>query len=142
MENKGWLFLCICLICCSCGANYHLRRAEKHLKKAELLGSSWHVDTVYKEVPFYVDSVRVDSIFVAKVGDTVVIEKERLKLKYVRLAGDSIYIEAKCEADTIYQKIPVTVTKTIKPRVDWEKYFFMGIGACLLVMIVINRLRR
>lgn len=134
-------YIIILLILCSCGPTNKLKRAERLIRKAELAGAVWHVDTVYKEVPFYVDSVRIDSIFVAKVGDTVVIEKERLKLKYVRLAGDSVYIEAKCEADTVYQTVPVTVTKTIEAKVNWWKYFLMGVGGALLVVIVIGRLR-
>lgn len=134
-------YIVILFILASCGAANKLKRAERLIAKAESMGATWRIDTVYKEVPFYVDSVRVDSIFVAKVGDTVVIEKERLKLKYVRLAGDSVYIEAKCEADTVYQTVPVTVTKTIEAKVNWWKYFLMGVGAALLVVIVIGRLR-
>lgn len=137
MENKSWIFLCVCLVCSSCGANYHLRKAERHLKKAELLGSSWRIDTVYKDVPFYVDSVRVDSIFIAKVGDTVVIEKERLKLRYIRLAGDSVFIEAECEADTVYQKVPIIVSKTIEAKVNWWKYFLLGFVSCFIILVLL-----
>lgn len=120
-----------------CGANNKLRRAERLIKKAELAGAKWSIDTVYKEVPVFIDSVRVDSVFVAQVGDTVVIEKERLRLKYVRLPGDSVYIEAECEADTIYQKVPVTVTKTISAKSDWLKWLIIGfVGGCIFVMAV------
>lgn len=106
------------------------------------MGLQWHVDTVYKEVPFYVDSVRVDSVFVAQVGDTVIIEKEKLKLKYVRLPGDSVYIEAECEADTVYQKVPVTVTKIISAKSDWLKWLLIGfVGGVMFVLgVFIKRL--
>lgn len=134
-------YLIFLLILCSCSANGKLRRAERLIKQAEAMGSSWHVDTVYTEIPVYIDSVRVDSIFVAQVGDTVVIEKERLKLRYVRLPGDSVYIEAECKADTVYKRVPVTVTKTIQAKTNWWLYFFMGFGACLLVVVVVGKLR-
>lgn len=134
-------YLVFLLILCSCSANNKLKRAERLIAKAESMGATWRIDTVYKEIPYYVDSVRVDSIFIAKVGDTVVIEKERLRLKYIRLAGDSVYIEAECEADTVYQKVPITITKTIAAKVNWWKYFLMGAGACLLLVVAIGRLR-
>lgn len=118
-----------------------LRKAEKLIKQAEQLGSKWSQDTVYKEIPFIVDSVRVDSVFVAKQGDTVVIEKERLKLRYVKLPGDSVFIEAECKADTVYKSVPVSVTKTIEAKINWWLYFGIGFGACLLLVIVVGRLR-
>jgi hypothetical protein len=134
-------YLLILLILCSCSANSKLRRAERLIKQAEASGLQWRVDTVYTEIPVIIDSIRVDSIFVAQVGDTVVIEKERLKLRYVRLPGDSVYIEAECKADTIFQKVPVTVTKTIQAKTNWWLYFFVGFGACLLVVVVVGKLR-
>lgn len=134
-------YLIIILVLCSCSANNKLRRAERLIKEAENKGAVWHVDTVYKEIPVFIDSVRVDSIFVAKVGDTVVIEKERLKLRYIRLAGDSVFIEAECKADTVYQKVPITVTKTIEAKTNWIYFFALGFGVCLLMFILIGKLR-
>lgn len=127
------------VILSSCGAAGKLKRAERLIKKAESMGATWHVDTVYKNVPFYVESVRVDSIFTVKVGDTVVIEKERLKLKYVRLAGDKVYIEAECEADTVYQKVPVVVNKTIEAKVNWFKWLVIGLIIGAVGVIAVRR---
>lgn len=133
-------YVILLLILCSCGAANKLKRAERLIAKAESMGAVWHVDTVYKEVPYYVDSVRVDSVFIAKEGDTVVIEKDRLKLKYVRLPGDSVYIEAECEADTVYQNVPVTVTKTIEAKSDWLKWLIIGfVGGIVLFGIATMR---
>jgi hypothetical protein len=98
-----------------CAAN-KLKRAERLINKAEELGAKWHVDTVTVEVPVFVPETRVDSIIVSKPGDTVVITKDRLKLKYVRLQGDTVFIAAECAADTIYKKVSVTVVKTIKAK--------------------------
>ena len=40
-------FLAILFVMTSCGAAYHLKRAEKHLKKAEQLGAKVTADTIY-----------------------------------------------------------------------------------------------
>lgn len=110
-------YFLIILILCSCAsnkANRKLKRAERLTKQAIELGAKVTADTVYKEIPVFIPQVRVDSIFTSKVGDTVYLEKERLKLKFVRLPGDSVFIEGKCEADTVRIEVPISVTKEIK----------------------------
>jgi hypothetical protein len=106
-------FLLIILLS-SCGPTFYLKKAERALKKAEQLGAQTRTDTIYKERLVFVDSIRVDSIFTSKVGDTVYISKDRLKIKFVHLKGDSVFIEGKCEADTVKIQVPVSVTKEIK----------------------------
>jgi len=93
------LLLCVSLN--SCGPASKLRRAEKLIKKAELQGAVWKTDTVFKEIPVFIRETHLDSIFVAKQGDTVVLTKDRLQVKYVRLQGDTVFIDAECMADTI-----------------------------------------
>jgi len=110
-------YFLILLILCSCAsnkANRKLKRAERLTNEAIALGAKVQADTVYKEIPVFIPQVRVDSIFTSKVGDTVYLEKERLKIKYIKLAGDSVYIEGKCEADTVKIEVPISVTKEIK----------------------------
>lgn len=110
-------YLLILLILCSCAsnkANRKLKRAERLTNEAIALGSKVTADTVYKEIPVFIPQVMVDSIFTSKVGDTVYLEKERLKIKYVRLPGDSVFIEGKCEADTVKIQVPITINKEIK----------------------------
>lgn len=130
------------LILASCGANYHLRRAEHHLKKAELKGALIGSDTVWKSVEIYVPEVTTDTVFRSLQGDTVRIEKDRLKIKYVKLPGDSVYIEGKCETDTVKIEVPVTVTKNIQAT-SWIKWWYLliafGIGA--LVKQILSRSR-
>lgn len=130
----------LALILCSCGAANKLKRAERLIKEAEAKGAVWHVDTVYQKVPVFIDSVRVDSVFIAKAGDTVLIEKERLRVKIIRLPGDSIRVEAKCEADTVYKEVPITVTKTItaKGGIDW-KWLVVAFVAGAVVLFFIKR---
>ena len=107
-------YLILLILLTSCNANFYLKKAERALKKAEQLGAKTRIDTIYSERLVFVDSIRVDSIFTAKAGDTVRIFKDRLSVKYVRLPGDSVYIEGKCEADTVKINVPVSVVKEIK----------------------------
>jgi hypothetical protein len=95
-------------------ANRKLKRANRLIAQAEQLGVKWHSDTVFQKIPVYIDSVRVDSIFTSRQGDTVYLEKERLKIKYVRLPGDSVYIDGKCDSLTKIVDVPISVTKEIK----------------------------
>ena len=62
-----------------------------------------------------------DCILVSQPGDTVTLVKDRLTVKYVRLRGDTVFIEAECAADTVIKKVPVTVVKTItaKGGIKW-----------------------
>ena|SRR5690606_35271651 len=132
-------FILLCLIVfllSSCGTSYHLRRAEQHLKKAELKGANVRTDTVYKldTIYFPVVGVETDTIFQSIPGDTVEIEKERLRIKYVEMPGDSVYIEGECEADTVIQvrNIPVEVRKEISSGLSvWDVVIL-----CIVVAVV------
>src|SRR6185436_20057221 len=75
-------------------AQRQLSKALTHLHKAQLLDPSitlTKTDTIVKEV--IVKSVKKDSIFTSKVGDTVTITKNKLVIKYVKLKGDSVYVK-------------------------------------------------
>jgi len=109
-------YLFILLILCSCAsnkANRKLKRAERLTNEAIALGAEVSPDTVYKEIPVFIPQVRVDSIFTSRVGDTVYLEKDRLKIKYLKLPGDSVFIEGKCDSLTIIKEVPISVTKTV-----------------------------
>ncbi len=78
--NK-FLILVIIILLSGCSRSaFHLRQAKKHILKAELLGAKWEVDTVFKEIAVPVPSVRHDTVFNSLPGDTVVIQKDRLKV--------------------------------------------------------------
>ena len=110
------LFLILILLsgCASNKANRKLKRAERLTQQAIELGAKVTPDTVYKKVPVFINSVRVDSIFVTQAGDTVRIEVDRLKIKFIDLPGDSVFIEGKCDSLTVIKEVPILVTKEIK----------------------------
>lgn len=121
------LTIIICLLIVqSCGpaakATRKLRRAERLIIQAEALGATWKQDTVFRLVPVEVKSVKTDTVFSSHPGDTVVVEKERLRVKYVKMPGDSVYIEGECKADTVYKQVPVVVNKSIKCPPDRWKF--------------------
>lgn len=127
------------LLLTACGPLSKLRRAERLINKAELLGAKWHQDTVYVNVRIPIPEVKTDTILVSAEGDTVYITKDRLKIKYVNLPGDSIFIEGECAADTVYKNVPVTVIKTIEAKcTPWWKWFLIGMGVMLVVSIIIK----
>lgn len=138
--KKRLISILIIFTLIGCGPTFYLKKAERALKKAEQLGAKVGSDTVYVERTVFVDSVRVDSVFTSKVGDTVYLTKDRLKVKYVKLPGDSVFIEGKCEADTIRIQVPVTVTKNIESGYGvWDilKWcLFIAIVAVLLTRIL------
>lgn len=118
----------------SCGPAAKLRRAEKLIAKAEQQGATWRVDTIYTEVPVIINQVREDTIFESVPGDTVVIEKERLKIKYVKLPGDSVFIEGECKADTVYKEFPTVVTKTIEAK-GGIKWYWIAVAVLLGLLV-------
>jgi hypothetical protein len=125
----------------SCGPNFYLRKAERALNKAEQLGANVSRDTIFIEKIVTVPEVKTDTVFSSTEGDTVYISKERLKLKYVNLPGDSVFIEGKCEADTVKITVPVTITKEISaPKGFW--YYFPWILVLIVVIAVYQLFRR
>lgn len=140
MENKIWILLAIGLI--SCGPAAKLRRAEKLIKKAELLGVQWNTDTVFQEIPVFVDRIALDTLLISGIKDTVEIVKDRLRIKYVRLPGDTVWISGQCDSLTIIKEVPVRVEKVIyapqKGLKLWQ-WIVIALAAGTLFGIWVNR---
>lgn len=108
---------------------------EKLLQKAIDKGAKVTTDTVYQDVRVFVPLVKTDSVFTSLPGDTVRITKDRLEIKYVKLAGEKVYIEGACLPDTLKIEVPVTVTRTISA--GYTKFQLIGssLGAVLFVLL-------
>lgn len=122
-----------------CSAKWHLKRAARHELIAISKGAQVKTDTVFRDIPVFIERVTKDTLFISQPGDTVVLEKDRLKLKYVRLPGDTVWIEAECAADTVIKTVPVIVEKkfTAKSGLDWWILILIGFfGAIVLYFIV------
>lgn len=106
-----------------------------HLKQAELKGAKVTTDTLYRERLVLVPSVTHDTTFISQPGDTVTVSRDRLQVKYVRLPGDSVFIEGTCLQDTIKITVPVEVTRTIEAGYSvWDiiKWCLFVAMACFL----------
>ncbi len=119
--------LCILIVAFTllgCSVNHHLKRSKYHYSKAILKGYNPSIDTVFVRDTVIVSQIQHDTTFI-DIGDTVIIEKDRLRIKYYRdIVTDSIFIEGICEADTIIKEIPIIVQETVYI----EQTFFDLIG--------------
>jgi hypothetical protein len=132
----SFLFWLILLGVIACSPASKLRRAEKLIAKAEQQGAVWSRDTVFVDTPVFIEEVKRDSIFFSLPGDTVRIEKDRLRVTYVRLPGDSVYIEGKCLPDTVKVSYPVTITNTIESE-SVIKWWWILVAFSLGVVIAL-----
>lgn len=143
MENKSKLFMALCLITItSCGPNYYLRKSERALRKAQILGAEIKIDTVFSEIPVFVDRIALDTLLISGIKDTVEIVKDRLRIKYVRLPGDTVWISGQCDSLTIIKEVPVRVEKVIyapqKGLKLWQ-WILIALAAGTLFGIWVNR---
>lgn len=146
MTRKEWTFIIwiamlvlILFLASSCrslkSAAGLLRHADKDVQAAIAKGAVIKSDTVFQQVKIPVPQVKTDTIFQAKDGDTVVIEKDRLLIRYIDRPGDTVEIHGECRTDTIYKEVPVTVTREIhapKKGNPW-KWIAVAFGAVLIL---------
>lgn len=119
-------------LCSSCSCNYHLRKAQAKCGAEQLN------DTLVVHDTILVDKVTTDTIFRSELADTVYINKDRLHIKYVRLSGDSVYIQGKCDTVFVARIIKKPYTKTIiKNELSWWQKFRMHLGDIILFFLVI-----
>lgn len=118
-----YIFVLACTLL-GCSVNHHLKQSKRHYSKALRKGYNPSIDTVFVYDTLVVTQIQHDTTFIDR-GDTVIIEKDRLRIKYYRdIVTDSIFIEGICEADTIIKEIPITIQETIYI----EQTFFDLIG--------------
>lgn len=128
-ENRGCFGLILFALFCfaiilalsSCGCNYHLKQVKKKC------GYTQTTDTIYYRDTIVVKEVRTDTLFKAVLGDTVYIQKDRLKIKHVLMPGNTVYVDGVCETDTIYKDRIKYINKTeYKGGRPWWHWFLAG----------------
>jgi hypothetical protein len=131
--------LLLLILLSSCGVNHHLRKAEKHLKKAEQLGAVVKADTLWKTLEIPVPVIELDTVLRADhFRDTITVQNDKVvtKLKYDTITR-LLYVSTECTPDTIKVKVPVIVNKEIRtPRGFW--YYAQWIGAALIIGFVLG----
>lgn len=133
MENKGWLFLALCLVFASCGPTYKLRRAQKLIAQAIAAGAEYKSDTVYQEKTIITkgDSTTI-FVPVTRLKDSLVtVYQDRIKIQY-RLKHDTIRFNVECDPDTVKISVPVAVNTEIDcpPRSS----FWRNLALALIVV--------
>ena len=109
-------FLAVILILLvSCSPEKRLSRLVKHHPELKVTDTLIIRDTVSLALIQADTVLHIDSLF-----DTVTISKDRLEVSILRL-HDTLYVQGKCKADTIFfeKKIPFEKIVIVKPdRVD------------------------
>jgi hypothetical protein len=112
--------LFVLMMMAACGPNYHLRRAEHHIKKAKLKGADWSSDTLFKKLSFKVPGVSVE--FTPKIltsGEPMIFEKDGVITEVQIKPGlpgkpDSIKVKTDCPPQTITKEVPISINNSIK----------------------------
>ena len=90
----------------SCTATWHLRQAVK--KDPNILER----DTLVVKDTVVSPPVAITDTVITRLHDTIIVEKDRLRVKVVRTL-DTLIIEGKCASDTIVRTIEVPYEKII-----------------------------
>jgi hypothetical protein len=145
-ENRGCFGLILLalfslgliLLLNSCSCNYHIKKVQKKCNYKVTTDTIYYRDTIVSK------EVRLDTIRYAPLHDTIYIQKDRLKIKYVSLPGDSVFIQGICEADTIYKDRIKYINKTeYKASRPWWHWFLAGmLVAFFIETILIAILKR
>jgi len=129
------LIIPILFLISSCTCNYHLKRAEAKC------GTRKIVDTLLVHDTLLINSVQLDTLFTPIQGDTVYLTKDRLKIKYVKLAGDSVFITGKCDSIISIREIKVPCTTTILEPTVSKWHIALYILIALLVGYLVRRIK-
>jgi len=132
-----WLtVLSITLLLSSCSATWHLKRAIK--KDPTLLNT----DTIAIVDTIVTPPVTLTDTVVTRTKDTVVIQKDKLKVQVVR-SYDTIMVDAVCESDTIVQIVEVPVPSIVMKDSDrwYNKVYKFSFYVLLILLLLLWYLR-
>ncbi len=119
-----------------------LKRTAAMLGVALLIGcgpSKPLIETIVMHDTIYTDRVVSDTIVVTKAQDTIFMEKERLRVRVVRV-NDTLMIEGECAADTIYRTTTIEVPiKVVESRWPWWAKPLMWLLVILLGVLGIRK---
>ena len=136
--NLRFIFLiaAVMAICVACNPQKRLNRLL--MRYPELRDTVVIHDTVEAVVEY----VRADTVFRDR-GDTVTLTKDRVRVRYVRMLGDTVYLSGECLQDTIlvpYRvEVPVVQPTKIIEQIPWW-YWVLVWG--LILAVILTSLRR
>ena len=135
------LIIIILSILSGCGVNHHAKRMRYHERMYYAKGGEIKKDTVFITKTITIPEIKLDTIFQSKPLDTVYLTKERLRIKYVNLPGDSIFIEGACKDSIITIKEAVYINKIFEAKngLPWWLYVLFGFAALVIIMLLFRR---
>lgn len=118
-----------------------LRRAERKIEKLtlkypQLLQKDTLRDTLTVKIP----SIYHDTAFVPADGDTVIIEKDRLRVQYIT-RNDSVFIQGECIGDTIIREIKIPVDRVVVRKQSLLESFALAIrhlGIWIILILLLG----
>jgi hypothetical protein len=115
-------YIVLILLLSSCGANYHLRKASKHIDKAIALGANIKRDTILVHDTTYIPKVEYDTVYEhINLYDTIRFESKRTIVKTVYdTLHKRVYQKVIEKPDTIIKRIEVPCTEVhAEPPFPW-----------------------
>ena len=135
------LIIIILSILSGCGVNHHAKRMRYHERMYYAKGGEIKKDTVFITKTITIPEIKLDTIFQSKPLDTVYLTKERLRIKYVNLPGDSIFIEGACKDSIITIKEAVYINKIIEAKngLPWWIWLVFGFAALFITVLLLKK---
>jgi len=93
-------------------------------------------DTVFHVDTFITESRAIDTVFSASV-DTLTVYRDNVRIRYERLAGDTIMLSAECLPDTIIRHIPVKVQTIVDKGKTGVPWWWWAIGVLILIILIV-----
>lgn len=130
------LLLPILLLLSSCSCNWHLSKLEQKCGK-------FKTDTLTVHDTLVTLEVRKDTVFKYFQRDTVIVREGKLTMKYFYRQHDStVYLQGKCDPDTVIREIRVPYEKasvTVDYFPKWLVWAAIAVfGAALIYKVVIK----
>lgn len=108
---KTLLIALLCLSFASCSIESRtkrkIRRAERKIEKITIkYPQLLKQDTIHEKIEIITPAVKLDTIHRLIYGDTVYMDKDKLRIKYI-IQNDTLLLSAECESDTIIKEVSI-----------------------------------
>jgi hypothetical protein len=125
----------------SCGPAHHLRKSEKHLKKAVAKGAVVKPDTVFKTIEVITPKIKFDTVLrQVNFRDTITVEKDKVitRIKYDTVS-QTIFVQTECPPDTVYVKTAAVIKNEITCPPKDNKWKWIAIALGVAIALVMRR---
>ena len=114
---KTLLIALICLSLSSCSIESRtkrkIRRAERKIEKLTIkYPQLLKHDTIHEKIEIITPAVKLDTIHRVVHGDTVYLDKDKLRIKYI-IQNDTILLSAECKSDTIIKEVSIPFQQVV-----------------------------